>query len=558
MIPSRRSLLPLLAAAAVACGQPVAPAATPATGGTVVVAWQEPATLDLLYTPGVQASATIARVAVEGLVKIDPDGNEMAVLAREVPTLANGGVTVASDATSMTVRFRLQGGVLWSDGAPFTSADVRFTWRSIMSDTKVASRDGYDRMQDVETPDDLTVVVRYRGIDPVYASRFDAILPRHVLEGASDAVRAAYGRAPLGTGPFRITEFVAGDHVTAERNARYRGRAYLDRVIFRFTPSIDIAKAQLKAGEADVAPSLFESDIPDLVRENGITITQAPSPVVEAVIFNLARPAESADPAQPHPILADRAVRRALVLATPKQRIVDTLLFGKARAGTSELPIGWAAVPGLAQDAYDPDRASRELDAAGWVKGTDGVRVREGVRASLRITGTTGNALRERIEQVLIDEWRAIGIEVRIANVPSNVLTAPWSASGVRKRGSFDMVIANAGLGSAGSDPVGYLAQRHRCASIPTAANKGAGANYERWCDPGVDRAIAEAAATLDRETQRVRIAQALTATNDEAIAIWVYDRGRIDARRTRLQGVQTNGWDQITWNVEAWWLAAR
>ncbi|HKW77947.1 MAG TPA: peptide ABC transporter substrate-binding protein, partial [Candidatus Limnocylindria bacterium] len=491
-----------LAALLASCGAVTPSTPSPTQGGTAVVAWQEPASLDLLYVPGVQAAATIARVAVEGLVKLDPEGREVPALAREVPTLANGGVTVGADARTMTVRYRLREGVRWSDGEAFTSADVRFTWRAIMTDSKVASREGYDRIDDVETIDDLTAVVRYRALDPAYLTRFDVILPRHLLDNATPAVRASYGRMPLGTGPFRIVEFAAGDHVTAERNPQARVRPNLERIVFRFTPSLDVAKAQLRAGEADLAPSIFESDVPDLASDGAIAIAQAASPVVETVIFNLAKPSDDgADPGLPHPVLSDRAVRRALVLATPKQRIVDSLLFGRARAGTSEIPLGWAAT-GVTQDAYDPAAARRELDAAGWTPGADGIRSRRGVRASLRLTGTTGNALRERIEQVLIDEWRAVGVEAKIANVASSVLTAPWSGGGVRKRGSFDMVIANAGLGTAGADPVGYLTQRYRCASIPTAANGGAGANYGRWCDPAADAALAEAVATLDRDTQ--------------------------------------------------------
>ena len=533
-------------------GGPITPVATPADGGTALVAWQEPATLDLLYAPGVQSAATIARVAVEGLLRVGPDGAEIPALAREVPTLANGGIALAGG--GMTVRYRLREGVRWSDGAPLTSADVRFTWQSIVGDPKVSSRDGYDRIADVETPDDLTAVVHYASLDAAYTMRFDVVLPRHLLEGASDAVRVAYGRSPLGTGPFRITEFAAGDHVTAERNPLARVRPHLDRVIFRFTPSLDVAKAQLKAGEADIAPSIFESDVPDFAHEPQVAIAQAPSPVVETVHFNLARISDAGAETGPHPILSDRAVRHALLLATPRQRIVDTLLFGRARAGTAEIPIGWAAY-GLVQDGYDPVAAARELDGAGWTAGSDGIRAKAGTRMSLKLVGTTGNALRERIEQVLVDEWKAIGVEIRIANVPSSVLTASYAAGGVRKRGAFDLLIANAGLGTAGSDPIGYFTQRHRCASIPSAANSGAGANYEHYCDPTTDRSIADAAATLDREQQRERLGPALTNVSNQVIDILLYDRGRLDAYRTRLHGVRSNGWDQVTWNVEEWWL---
>src|SRR5438445_298158 len=228
----------------------------------------------------------------------------------------------------------------------------------VMTHPRVTSREGYDRIADVDTPDDLTAVVRYRTIDVAFATRFDALLPRHLLDGADAAALTAYSRAPLGTGPFRITEFVSAEHVTAERNPNYRvaGRPYLDRIFFRFVSSVDAAKAQLRAGEVDAALSLSEADAAELEREPEIRVANAISPSVETLAFDLARPG---DPSAPHPVLGDVTVRRALLLATPKERIVERLLFGRTRPGTSELPIGWAAPAGLAQEAYEPDRTQR-------------------------------------------------------------------------------------------------------------------------------------------------------------------------------------------------------
>jgi peptide/nickel transport system substrate-binding protein len=472
------------------------------------------------------------------------------VLATDVPTVANGAVRLLVDGT-MTVQWMLRPDIRWSDGAPLTSADVRFTWRAVMTDPRVTTREGYALITDVETPDERTALVRYRAIDAAYATRFDAILPRHLLEGATDAVVAAYARAPLGTGPFRITEFASGDHVTAERNERYRvaGRPYLDRVIFRFVPSVEAAKAQLRTGEVDAAGSLGEADAVDLEGDAAIRVTSVPSPTVEALAFNLMRPGTT----EPHPVLADVAVRRALVLATPKDTIVQRLLFGRTRAAGSEIPIGWAARARTLQESHDRDRAASLLDDAGWRRAGDGIRAKDGVRMSLRVVSTTGNKLREQIEQVLADEWRAIGVELRITNVPSAVLTGSWQSNGVRKRGDFDLLLAQAGLGVTSPDPQSYLAQRHRCDAVPRAENNGAGSNYERFCDERVDRILDEAGRTLERERRGELYGEVLSILNDRAIAIWLYERGRYDAFRTRIRGYAPNGWDVATWNAAEW-----
>jgi peptide/nickel transport system substrate-binding protein len=529
-----------------------ATAAVPRHGGTIVFAAQEPETLHHFRSTGSQTNALVYRLAVEGLTAVAPTGAPRAVLAADVPTIANGGVRLEPDGT-MSVRWTLRPDLRWSDGTPLTSADVRFTWRSVMTDLRATTREGYELISDIDTPDERTAVVRYRAIDAAYANRFDAVLPRHVLEGATEAAVAAYSRAPLGTGPFRITEFASGDHVTAERNERYRvaGRPYLDRVIFRFVASVEAAKEQLRAGEVDAAGSLSEADAVALEADPAISVTSVPSPSVETLAFNLMRPGSATDP---HPVLGDVSVRRALVYATPKALIVDKLLYGRTRPGTSEIPIGWAAPGSLAQESFDPDRASRLLDEAGWRRADDGVRAKGGTRLSLRVVSTTGNKLREQIEQVLVDAWRAIGVELRIANVPSAVLTGSWASSGVRKRGDFDLLLAQAGLGVTSPDPQSYLSQRHRCDAIPRAENSGAGANYERFCDARVDRLLDEAGRMLDRERRRDLYGEVLGILNERAMAIWLYDRGRYDAFRTRVVGYAANGWDVATWNASDWY----
>src|SRR2546428_11220424 len=231
-------------------------------------------------------------------------------------------------------------------------------------------------MPAVETPDERTALVRYRAVDVALAPRSAPLLPRHLLDGADAAALAAYARAPLGTGPFRITELASGDHVTAERNAGYRvpGKPALDRLIFRFVASVDAAKAQLKAGEVDTALSLGEADATELERERDVRVVSAISPAVETLAFNLAQPASG-----------DLAIRRALLLATPKAGIVQTLLFGRTRPAATEVPYGWAAPKALAQEGYDPARARDVLERTGWPAGADGARRKSRVPASLRL-----------------------------------------------------------------------------------------------------------------------------------------------------------------------------
>ena len=534
-------------------------ARAPVRGGTLVVAiWQEPNTLYPYYATQT-VSNLVTEIALEGLVQVTPEGSYKAVLAKDVPTSGNGGLKLSPDGKGMDVTYHLRPGLKWADGQPVTSDDVRFTWQAIMKDPRVTTRGGYDQITGVDTPDALTAVVHYGSIYAPYASRFSSsisqpILPRHVLEKEADISKSEFVRTPFGTGPFRITEFKSADHITAERNPSYRepGKPYLDRIIFRSVPSREVALAQLKAGEVGAMWNLLEAQLPELQRQTDVNVRAVTSPTVERLEFNLARPANPADPAVPHPVLGDVNMRHALVLATPKKQFVDKLLDGKATVAQSTLSIGWAAPNDVHQDGYNPARAKQLLDRAGWIPGADGIRVRNGVRASLRITTTTGDKIREEIEQVLIDEWRQIGVALEVSNVPSSVLFGSWSQNSPRKKGDFDI---NMYASAPDIDPQETVAQRFACANIPRPENGGAGFNYYRYCDQQTDQLIDQAGSTVDQARRRQLYAAILKRLDDAQISVWLYNRANIDAYRASVGGYRDNGWDNFTWNAQDWFV---
>ena len=526
-------------------------AVTPTRGGTLTVAiWQEPNTLNPLY--GTQTVAQVVwEVAVEGLVRADPDGNYIPVLATQTPTLKNGGVKL--NGSRLDVTYKLLSGVKWSDGQPFSSADVKFTWETILKDPKVSTREGYDKIDSVDTPDAQTVILHYKEIYAPYASRFQWLLPKHLLEGVADISKSDYVRTPLGTGPFKITEFKSADHITAERNPNYRqkDRPYLDKIIFRSVPSREVAIAQLKAGEVDVMWNLLEAQLSDLEKNPDIKLLVTPGPTVERLEFNLAKPGTPADPAVPHPVLGDAKMREALLLATPKQRLIDKLLAGKAKPGDSPISIGFFS-PAIRQEDYDPKKAKSLLDAAGWAVGGDGIRSRNGVRAHLVITTTTGDKVREQVEQVLVDEWKQIGVELEIKNVPSSVLFGSWSQNAPRKKGNFDI---NMYASSPDPDPHETISGRFSSTQIPTAANNGAGFNYNRYVNADVDRLIAQAGQTADSDARKKLYGAILKDVNDAYTNIWLYNRSGIDGYRANVGGYLGNGWDNLTWNSQDWYV---
>ncbi|MDE3103488.1 MAG: peptide ABC transporter substrate-binding protein [Chloroflexota bacterium] len=534
-----------------------AAAGTPLRGGTLVMAiWQEPANLMPHYANQTVQSVVLDAI-VEGLLRTAPNGDYAPVLATDVPTVANGGVTVSADGKSMDVTYHLKPRLTWSDGQPLTSADVAFTWRTIMDDPKTAVRSGYDQITGVDTPDDLTAVVRYKSIYAAYPTRFGRLLAKHALGGIApaDLSKSDYVRKPLGTGPFMITDFRAGDSFTLVRNPNYRDPAkpYLDKVIFKSVPSSAVAIAQLKAGEVQAMWNLLESESAD-VEKAGVHVVVTPGPSVERIEFNTAENKDGTDPNSVHPVLGDINVRRALIYATPKKQIIDKLLFGRATVGTTVLSTGWAAPKDVTQESYDPTKANALLDQAGWVKGSDGIRSKNGVRAALEITTTTGNKTREQVEQVLVEEWKQIGIDLRIQNVPSAVLlSASWAANDPRKKGSLDMWMY---ASSPDIDPDSIIYERYYSKKIPWAGNNGDGQNYTRVKSADLDKAIEDSRSTLDFDKRKAAYDKVCTILDQEAVIDWLYNRADINGFTANVRAVGGgNPWRTLTDNIEDWWL---
>ena len=549
-----------------ACGQPTpgggtpaAPSATvaatesPTRGGTAIVAiWQFPATLAAHYAN--QTVTTIVNNGVlEGLAATASDGQYYPTLATEIPTLANGAAKVSTDGKKLDVTWKLKSGVKWSDGEPLTSADIKYTWEIWMKDPKVNNRTGFSEIESIDLPNDTTAIVHYKSLYAAYPLNFFWLMPKHLLEKEADISKTDYVRRPLGTGPFKITEFKTDESITLEKNMNYReaGKPYLDKIIFKSVPSSQVGLAQLKAGEVHAMWNLTEAQTPEVEKESTLGLLVVQGPTVERIELNTAENKEYTDPNSVHPVLGDIEMRKALLYATPKQQIIDKLLFGKAKPGSSPVSQGWAAYK-EPQEGYDPAKANATLDKAGWVKGSDGIRSKSGVRASLTYATTTGDQLRERVQQVLVDEWKAIGVEVKIQNQPSSVLLAgSCTGKDPRKLGTFDLLMF---ASTPDIDPHSTILPRYHSKQIPTQADCS-GQNYTRFKNPEADKAIEEAGATLDIEKRKAAYAKVMKALNEAYVIIWMYDRANIDARVTGLQGWQGNTWQRFTWNVQDWWL---
>ena len=518
--------------------------------------YQEPENLNTYI--GVQTVITyVHKPFAEYLIDVNDKGEYFPVLAAEVPTVANGGVSE----DGLTITYKLKKGVKWSDGQPFTSADVKYTWEAIANPKNlVKSRSGYELIESVETPDDHTAVVKYKEYYAPYLTRFAPVLPKHILGKLDNMNDAPYNRMPVGTGPFRVTEWVSGDHITMEKNPHYReaDKVKIDKLFFKIIPSREVGIAQIQAGDIDGVWDLIEAQIPTMEKNPEISLCLSNALVSERLIMNHSSPVapNNGNPDFPHPILADLRVRQAIQYAVDKNTIIDKLLYGKARPGTTEIPDGWAHNPDVKSTEYDPEKAKQLLEEAGWKTGSDGIRQKDGTRLRLKITTTTGNKLREMVEQVLVAQMKAVGIEFYIENVPSSVLFGSWSNDADRKKGRYDILMYTTGPGI---DPHSQYEGYFHSKNIPTEANGGSGYNYTRHRDAELDKwlDLAGKAPSMEERAEAYRKAQARAA--EIVPHIYLYRRVNVHAFRNNVKGWKPNGYGIIdavaTWNVADWYV---
>src|SRR5712692_25242 len=531
-----------------------APAAsgTPKRGDTVKVGiWQEPA----LFNPilNTQTITTIVSYPIlEGLLQAKPEGEYAPNLATQVPTKENGGIS--SD--GLTITYKLKPGVTWSDGQPFTSKDVVFTYKVITNNANpVIDRTGYTDMESVTAPDDTTVVVKYKKLYAGYREHFRWLLPEHAFNGDTNIDKKEFNRAPLGTGPFVFKEWKSGDTITLVRNEKYReqGKPYLDGIIFKVMPSREAELQAYKVGDIDVMWNLLEADLPELTKIPDSVSIPTPGPSVEQLVLNASCPSgpQQGDPKCPHPVLGDPKVRQAIELAIDKKAIVDKLLFGKTTVANSVIPLGWYA-PKLSPSEFNPSKAKQLLDEAGWTPGPDGIRQKNGVRAHLSYGTTTGDQLREQTQQVIQEMLKNVGIELEIKNSPSAVLLGSWAEGAPRAKGNFDIIMytTNADL-----DPQPFLANYFASDQVPSEQTKS-GRNYHRILDPELDKALNEAASTLDEGQRKEAYKTVAERINADRGHIVLYNRLRIDVNKKWVNDVQVNVWKNLGWDTQNWWLS--
>ncbi|MEH6653517.1 peptide ABC transporter substrate-binding protein [Loktanella salsilacus] len=381
------------------------------------------------YSTGYLADAQ--HVIIEGLLAPDENAQYVPVLATEVPTIENGGIVVSEDGETMTITYKLREGVTWHDGEAFTSEDVAFTWEAVKNPEFIAeSKSGTESIDSIETPDDYTVIVHYNKIVPDFASTLFTfgIMPEHLLAGA-DLNNHEYNELPLGTGPFMATEFARGQYVVLDRNPNYWRVAengdqlpYMDRMVFKIIPDTNTLMTQLRSRELDMVVKTPYNQAAQVESFGGYNLMVGPLLSWAHLDFNFQ-----------NEFLADLAVRQAFAHAVNRDTLIQVQGGFPEAIKSIVVPIFEFYDDETPEYEHDIDKANAILDDADYVMGDDGIRTKDGERLSFEYVTAAGSADDENIQQILMAQLKAVGIEL----VPDN--RAGVALREARYSGDYDL-----------------------------------------------------------------------------------------------------------------------
>lgn len=489
-------------------GAGLAQSTTPAeipTGGTIV--WMLPAVISsaMPYNYPEANNQRVGALVNVGLTAVDTEGNIVPKLAVRIPTTADGDVSQ----DLLTVTWRLREGLHWSDGTPLTSDDLRFTWEvcGVVANGCRQSA-GLTDIASVETPDDLTIILHYAQPYYDYATQFQwGILPRHSADVGDPAENARWTYNTTvnpNLGPFSIQEFVPNDHLTLVRNPNYylaaEGKPYLDSVVIPLRPDSETIRRALLTGETDLVANISggQAEI-DEVANAGLQIIGGMSAYQNQLLINQWDPS---DPTRttPHPVLGDARVRQAIILASNPQEWMG--LKNSSYYTWQEMPYRftiWGAqyTCDIEPPAFDVEQAKALLDDAGWVVGPDGIREKDGVRATVRVGAIAGWNETEAV--VWASQLKAIGIDATLDAIDNLLVYAGFAAGSPLYTGNFDLMISDYGRdqGSAQADIVLMYASDQ----VPSPEN-AIGINFTGVKDAQVDEWVQATTTETDFDTR--------------------------------------------------------
>ena len=532
-------------------------------GALKLLFWQGATLLNPHFAVGAKDQEG-ARIFYEPLAAWDPGGNLVPVLAAEIPDIENGGI--APD--GMSVTWKLKTGVEWHDGRPFTADDVVFNWEYASDPATAATTIGDYRDAKVEKIDPLTVRIQFEKPTPFWTRMFigstGMIVPKHLFDRYKGAgSRDAPGNLkPVGTGPYRFVEFKPGDLVRGERNPAYHvpNRPYFDTIEMKGGgDAVSAARAVIQTGEYDYAWNMqVEDEILVKLENAGNARGRAeivPSRAMEHIQINFADPwtevdGERSSPKTKHPLLGDPAVRQALRLLVDRAS-VEKYIYGRTGVATGNfLNNPERYVSKNTRWEFNVDKANQLLEEAGWKRGTDNIRVKDGKKLKL-VFQTSINAPRQKTQAITKQACQKAGIDMELKSVTASVYFSSDVANPDTARKFYsDIQMYTIGSPSV-PDPERFM-QQFVSWEIASKDNKWQGSNPTRWRNEEYDKLFRAAQSELDPVKRTALFIEMNDMVVDDVAVIPVVNRRWVAAMSHKLSAT-LSGWDNDFWNLKDW-----
>ncbi len=533
-------------------------------GALKLLWWQGPTLLNPHFAVGTKDSEG-SRIFYEPLAGWDPDGELYPVLAAEVPTRQNGGVS----ADGLSVTWKLKRGVRWHDGKPFTADDVVFTAAYAADPATATVSVGSYKDIKVEKIDDFTVVVRFKKPMPFWADALvgarGMILPKHLFADYSGAKSrdAPANLKPVGTGPYRFVEFRPGDLVRAELNPDYHvaNRPHFDTIELKGGgDAVSAARAVLQTGEYDFAWNLQVEDeiLQRLERGGKGRVMFADGTAMEHVQLNNTDPWTEVDGERSsiktkHPILTDPAVRRAFGLLVDRKSVQEHI-YGRTGIATGVFLYNPERFRSKnASYEFSVEKASQILEDAGWKKGADGVRAKDGKKLKF-VFQTSINTPRQKTQAIVKQACQRAGIDLELKSVAGSVFFSSDVAN-PDTISKFYCDIQMYTINMTQPDPEVFMTQFVSW-EVATKENKWQGRNLTRWRNDEYDKAYRDSQSELDPVKRAVLFMRMNDLICGDNNVIPVVQRPRVLGVASKLR-VDISGWDIDLGNLREWYREA-
>ena len=531
-------------------------------GGPLKTLWWQGATLLNPHFAVGTKDQDGARIFYEPLASWDPDGNLVANLAAEIPSVQNGGV--AKDGRSVT--WKVKKGVQWHDGKPFTADDVVFNWEYASDPATAAVTIGSYKDMKVQKIDSHTVKINFEKPTPFWADAFvgvrGMIVPKHLYDGFRGAKsrEAPANLKPVGTGPYRFVDFKPGDMVKGELNPAYHlpNRPFFDTIEMKGGgDAVSAARAVIQTGEFDYAWNLqVEDEILKRMEQGGkgkADIVAGGN--IEHIQLNNTDPWTEVDGERSsiktkHPFLTDPAVRQALNLLVDRGAVQEQI-YGRTGIATANFlnqPSRFASKS--TKWELNIDKANQVLEAAGWKKGSDGIRAKDGKKLKM-VYSTSINALRQKNQQIVKQAAAKAGIDMELKSVTASV----YFSSDVANPDTYTHFYTDIQMYTTTMtqpDPELFMNQ-FTTSEIASKENKWQGRNITRWRSEEYDKLFRSAESELDPVKRAALFIKMNELVIQNVVVIPVVFRPRV-AAITNTMRVEQSGWDSDFWNLHNWY----